>query len=487
MADQLCARLQSELGGCDSLSPLKMVLVYNTLTRTKEELKPIKDKELKLFVCGPTVYDFAHIGHARSYIVYDVIAKYLRYKGFKLKYIQNITDIDDKIIARANKEGKDPIELAKDFEKAYYEDMCALNVNAVDAYLPASQHIPEIISQIQRLLEKGYAYVAPDGVWFEVRKFKDYGKLSRQNLDELTKHRIEPSPHKKFVADFSLWKAQKPGEPAWDSPWGKGRPGWHIEDTAISEKYFGQQYDMHGGGQDLIFPHHEAEIAQMEALSGKSPMVRYWLHNGFLLVNGEKMSKSLGNFVTIREALKKWSPQVLRLFFLSTHYRAPINYSEQGLENAKKTFEKFEAFMYRLVSYPKIEKEHNEIDTWIKELFDAFERAMDDDFNVALGLAAIFTFMSRVNRAIDQKELGAKDIQKIKRSIAKLDKILGLDLLKIKPPKLSKEDLELIKKRESARKAKDYQTADKIREQLKQKGIFLEDTEFGVLWKIIKS
>ncbi|MGC8940673.1 MAG: cysteine--tRNA ligase [Candidatus Nanoarchaeia archaeon] len=460
--------------------------VYNTLSRAKEPLVAI-NKELKLFVCGPTVYDFAHIGHARSYTVYDVIVKYLRYKGFKVKYIQNITDIDDKIINRAKELGKEPADLAKQFEQAYYEDMASLGINSVDAYLPASKHIPEIISQIQRLLEKGYAYVAPDGVWFDVQKFKDYGKLSKQNIEELKKHRIEPSQYKKFFADFSLWKAQKPGEPAWDSPWGKGRPGWHIEDTAIAEKYFGPQYDMHGGGQDLIFPHHEAEIAQMEALSGKSPMVRYWLHNGFLLVNGEKMSKSLGNFVTIRDALKEWSAEVLRLFFLSTHYRAPINYSKEALLNAKRNYAKLQAFVHRLNSYRAEAVEVKEqADVWIKDFTEHFEAAMDDDFNTPLALSTLHAFMTKVNAALDKKSLDKKSVTKIKRVLGKIDSIFGLGLKKLKLPKLAKADLELIKKRELARAQKDWKTADEIRAQLKSKGIILEDTEFGVLWRIEK-
>ncbi|MEM4714141.1 MAG: cysteine--tRNA ligase [Candidatus Nanoarchaeia archaeon] len=463
-----------------------MLKVYNTLTRKKEVLRANKNKRLNMFVCGPTVYDHAHIGHARSYIIYDTFVKYLRYKKFNITYLQNITDIDDKIINRAKELNKDPLELAREFEKSYLEDMRSLNVNSVDIYARASEHIQEIISQIQRLLEKGFAYVAEDGVWFEVSKFSDYGKLSKQNIEELKKHRIEPSPYKKSPNDFSLWKAQKPGEPFWDSPWGKGRPGWHIEDTAIAEKYFGVQYDIHGGGEDLIFPHHEAEIAQMEALSGKSPMVRYWLHNGFLLVNGEKMSKSLKNFVTIKDALKEWPAPILRLFFLSTHYRAPVNYSTNALENAKKNYQKIEAFIFRLLTYKnKISKEN--VSLWIKEFSKNFTAALDDDFNTAQALAEIHNFIKKVNIALDEKKIDEKDARKIYRALLKIDKIFSLNFDKIKVPKLSKIHLDLIKEREEARARKDYQKADRIREELKKKGILLEDTEFGVIWKLLKS
>ncbi|MEM2954796.1 MAG: cysteine--tRNA ligase [Candidatus Nanoarchaeia archaeon] len=463
-----------------------MLKVYNTLTRKKEVLRANKNKRLNMFVCGPTVYDHAHIGHARSYIIYDTFVKYLRYKKFNVTYLQNITDIDDKIINRAKELNKDPLELAREFEKYYLEDMRSLNVNSVDIYARASEHIQEIISQIQRLLEKGFAYVAEDGVWFEVSKFSDYGKLSKQNIEELKKHRIEPSSYKKSPNDFSLWKAQKPGEPFWDSPWGKGRPGWHIEDTAIAEKYFGVQYDIHGGGEDLIFPHHEAEIAQMEALSGKSPMVRYWLHNGFLLVNGEKMSKSLKNFVTIKDALKEWPAPILRLFFLSTHYRAPINYSRNALENAKKNYQKIEAFIFRLLTYKnKISKEN--VSLWIKEFSKNFTDALDDDFNTAQALAEIHNFIKKANIALDEKKIDEKDARKIYRALLKIDKIFSLNFDKIKVPKLSKIDLDLIKEREEARAKKDYQKADRIREEFKKKGILLEDTEFGVIWKLLKS
>ncbi len=460
--------------------------VYNTLTRKKEIFKPRKNKQVNMFVCGPTVYDVAHIGHARSYIVFDVIAKYIRYKGYKVTYIQNITDIDDKIINRAKAVNEEPSHLAKEFEQAYYEDMSALSVNAVDKYVPASKYLPEIINQILRLVKKGYAYAAKDGVWFKVSKFKDYGKLSRQKPEELQKHRVELSPYKKAPADFALWKTQKPGEPAWDSPWGKGRPGWHIEDTAITEKYFGPQYDIHGGGQDLIFPHHEAEIAQMEAVSGKKPLAKYWLHNEFLLVNGEKMSKSLGNYTTIRDALKEYSPQVLRFFFALTHYRNPIDYSRNALKNAQNSCNKFEEFVLRLKNY-KNGKPNRKTKLLIEELNRNFESAMDDDFNVAGAMARIFEFISRINRLLDNKEIGAKNAKEILDALYAIDEVLGFNLKEIKEGQLPKEVALLIKEREAARKKKDFKTADKIRSNLAKKGIILEDQpDGGTRWKIVK-
>jgi cysteinyl-tRNA synthetase len=464
--------------------------VYNTLTRKKEVFKPRKGKNVNIFVCGPTVYDFAHIGHARSYVVFDVIVKYLRYKGYKVNYIQNITDVDDKIINRAKESNKDPQKLAREFEKAYFEDISELGINAVNSYVPASQHIKEIINQIQRLIGKKYAYVAEDGVWFNISKFKDYGKLSRQNPEELREHRIELSKYKKAPADFSLWKRQKQSELAWDSPWGKGRPGWHIEDTAITEKYFGPQYDIHGGGQDLIFPHHEAEIAQMESISGKKPLAKYWLHNGFLLVNGEKMSKSLGNFTTIRGALKKYKPQTLRLFFAATHYRAPIDYSEKALDNATSIYKKFEEFILRLKGCTKEKSDKaikKSIVFLIKRLKNGFESEMDSDFNIAGALVHIHEFMSQVNRLLDAKILDKTNANSALEALYDLDSILGLGLKEIREGRLAIDVKKLIKQREQARKNKDFKTADKIRNQLAGKGIILEDQpEGGTRWKIVK-
>src|SRR3989344_6844609 len=283
--------------------------IFNTMSRKKEKLDV---KKVKMFVCGPTVYDYSHLGHARTYIAYDIIAKYLRYKKIDLFFLMNITDIDDKIINRAKEMKIDPLELSKKFEKDFYEDMRTLGINSINTFARASDYIQEIIDQVRRLLEGGFAYVTENGVYYDITKFKDYGKLSHQNLEELKKHRIEPDSTKRNPQDFALWKKEKTGEISWNSQWGKGRPGWHIEDTAIAEKFLGQQYDIHGGGIDLIFPHHEAEIAQMESVSSKAPMAKYWLHTGFLTVQGGKMAKSAGNFITIQDFLKQYSARTLR-------------------------------------------------------------------------------------------------------------------------------------------------------------------------------
>ncbi|HIP89105.1 MAG TPA: cysteine--tRNA ligase, partial [Thermococcus paralvinellae] len=295
--------------------------IYNTLTKQKEEFKPLKEGEVRMYVCGPTVYDYTHLGHARTYIAFDVIRRYLEHRGYTVLMVMNFTDIDDKIIRRAQETGEDPKELAEKFLKYFLEDMKALKVKPADIYPRVTEHIQDIIKFVEKLEEKGYAYEGSDGVYFEVQKFKDYGKLSGIKLEELRKGaRVEPGEGKRNPEDFALWKKAKPGEPKWDSPWGEGRPGWHIECSTMSTKYLGEQFDIHGGGNDLIFPHHENEIAQTEACTGKR-WVRYWLHTGFVMVKGEKMSKSLGNFVTIRELLQRYSPEVIRFFVLQKHYR----------------------------------------------------------------------------------------------------------------------------------------------------------------------
>lgn len=458
--------------------------IYDTLSRKKKKFVP-RGKIVKMFVCGPTVYDYAHIGHARSYINFDVVAKYLRWKGYALKYIVNITDIDDKIINRANESHLAPKALAKEFEDKYCDDMRALGITSVGVYARASDHVKEIISQVQRLIKKGFAYQIDDGVYFDISKFKDYGKLSRQNLEQLKEHRIEPNPQKRNAGDFSLWKKHKKGEPFWPSPWGDGRPGWHIEDTAITEKFFGPQYDIHGGGIDLIFPHHECEIAQIEAVSGKKPLVNYWMHNEFLMVNGEKMSKSLGNFTTIRDALAKYKPQVLRLFFAATHYRQPINYSEENLRNTNAVYEKFIDFILKLQNITG--KSGGNIDMIISKAKKEFEGAMDDDFNIALALKAIFDFMSEINKLIDSNKLSSAAAKKAHKFILELDSVLGLGLKNVKEEKLPAELMKLIKEREAARKNKDWKTSDKIRNELKEKGILLEDLQDGgTRWKKLK-
>ena len=321
--------------------------LFNTLSRKKEIFKPIKDKKVHMFVCGPTVYDFMHIGHAKTYIQFDVIVKYLRFRGYNVFYLQNITDLDDKIIKRAKEEKIDPLELAHKFERYYHEDEKKLGINSITKYARATDHIRQIVKQTKTLIKKDYAYKVSDGYYFDIKKFKDYGKLSKRTVlsAEDAVSRIDEGIEKKNKGDFCLWKFSKPNEPSWDTELGKGRPGWHIEDTAITETYFGPQYDIHGGARDLIFPHHEAEIAQMESASGKKPLVRYWLHTGFLNVGGQKMSKSLGNFITVGDALEKYNAKTLRFFYIGSHYRSPINFTEKALEKAKNGLERLNDFV----------------------------------------------------------------------------------------------------------------------------------------------
>lgn len=454
--------------------------VYNTLTRKKETFEPMDGTKVKMFVCGPTVYDLSHIGHARSYISFDVIAKYLRWKKFDVFYLQNITDIDDKIIVRGNEAGKDPLKLAKEYENIYYEDMTALGVNSVSKYAAATDYIPQIISQVERLIEKGHAYEAADGIYFDITTFPDYGKLSKQNLEELKVSRIEENPVKRNQGDFVLWKKEKPGEPTWDSPWGKGRPGWHIEDTAITETEFGPQYDLHGGGMDLIFPHHEAEITQMEACSGKVPFVKYWVHNGFLQVEGEKMSKSLNNFTTIRDALANHDKRALRYFFLSTHYRAPINYAEQSLEAAKNTVERLDEFVRVLRSITEGE-DNPDVPTRIEKLMTDFEVAMDDDFEISKALAGLFDFVKDINIIIADQKLSKANADAAIAAVEEVNDVLGV--VSFEEEALSAELKKLIEEREEARKNKDFEAADRIRDELKSKGIIIDDTAQGVRWK----
>ncbi len=316
------------------------IRIYNTQTRQKEEFRPLREGEVRMYVCGPTVYDYTHIGHARTYIAFDVVRRYFEHKGYTVMMVMNFTDIDDKIIRRANETGENPRELAEKFLRYFLEDMGALKVKPADIYPRVTEHIGDIVNFIKKLEERGYAYEGGDGVYFEVKKFKDYGKLSGIKVEDLVKGaRVEPGEGKRNPEDFALWKKAKPGEPKWESPWGEGRPGWHIECSTMSTKYLGESFDIHGGGNDLIFPHHENEIAQTEACTGHE-WVRYWMHTGFLMVNGEKMSKSLGNFTTIREALKRYDPEVIRLFVLQRHYRSPLDYTEEGMEHAKNNLER---------------------------------------------------------------------------------------------------------------------------------------------------
>nr|MBI4157055.1 cysteine--tRNA ligase [Candidatus Woesearchaeota archaeon] len=445
---------------------------YNTLTRKKELLKPRKGNKVDMFICGPTVYNYSHLGHAKTYLQFDIIVKYLRYRKYKVFYLQNITDIDDKIIKKALDENINTEKIARKYETEYYKDMKVLGINSVNKYARATDHIKEIINQVQGLMNKGFAYKIDDGIYFDLSKFKDYGKLSgRTTLEaEDSVSRIDDNKDKRNKGDFCLWKFSKENEPSWKNPFGKtGRPGWHIEDTAITEKYFGQQYDIHGGARDLIFPHHEAEIAQMESLSGKKPFVKYWLHTGFLNIESNKMSKSLGNFLTIREVLEKHDAKTLRFFYILTHYRSPIDFSEENLRNAENSLRRINDFV--LIAKKSKEKADKKI---IEKAKKKFIEAMDDDIDTPKAFAVLFDFMKEIN-----KKGTGKNVYEF---FSEIDKIFGI--LNLDETELTKEEEKLIKARENARKKKDYGLSDKIRQELNKKhGIILEDTSEGIRWK----
>jgi len=458
-----------------------MLKLYNTLSRKKEIFRPRRDKKVNIFVCGPTVYDFSHLGHARTYIVYDMLVRYLKFLGYKVFYLQNITDIDDKIIKRAKEKKKSWREIARFFEKEYLKDMKALKIESVTKYARATEHIKEIQSQVKRLLTKGYAYQIEDGVYYDIKKFKDYGKLSGRTKEgaEDAISRIDQSKNKRNKGDFCLWKLSKPGEPNWASPWGAGRPGWHIEDTAIAEKYFGFQYDIHGGARELMFPHHEAEIAQMEAISGKKPMVKYWVHTGILKIKGKKMAKSLGNFITIRDFLKKYSPEVLRFIVFSSHYRSPLDYSEKIARESKTNLEKLEEFLKRLkLIKRKTAKSNKKI---IKNFEEKFLKALEDDFNTAKAKGLLFDFVAKTNKMIDKNQISKDEAKEIYNFFKKQNEIfLFLDFKKIeKKERIPKEIKKLVELREKYRAQKNWQKADQLRQKLLTLGYQIEDTKQG--------
>lgn len=452
------------------------------MTRKKEEFEPMHENRIKMFVCGPTVYDESHIGHGRTYISFDVIARYLKYKGYSVFYLQNITDIDDKIIKRASELGVEPLALAKKYETLYFKDMELLGVKNVNFYARAMEHLDEIIEQISTLIEKGFAYETPTGVYFDESKLEDFGKLSNRNIEDLNVSRVNPDPTKRHPGDFALWK-KRDDEPSWDSPWGKGRPGWHIEDTAITETYFGSQFDIHGGGLDLIFPHHEAEIAQMESSTGKKPMVKYWMHTGFLNVSGEKMSKSLGNFITITELLKEHDPQVFRFFVLSTHYRSPIDFSEEALRQAQNSLKRIHKLIEKidgLLDSSTIDVANKNDEDYSLKVDDAkkeFLDAMDNDFNTPIALSALFNFTKDINKGISEENISKNILKEIKELFNELGDILGI-AFSVKPSEEdSTKDLIniLVDAREKLRVKKEYELSDEIRSRLRDIGINLED------------
>lgn len=452
--------------------------IYSTLSHEKENLVPINENRINMFVCGPTVYDDAHIGHGRTYVAFDTIKRFLEYLGYSVFYIQNITDVDDKIINRSKETGIPTSDIAKKYEKRYIEDMNALNVNNVNLFARATDHMAEIIDQIERLIEKGYAYETEDGVYFEIAKFKDFGKLSHINVDELQSHRELAKSTKKNKNDFVLWKKRDDSsEPRWNSPWGMGRPGWHIEDTAITEYYFGSQYDIHGGGIDLIFPHHEAEITQMEAVSGKSPMVRYWLHTGFLMVSGEKMSKSLKNFITIRDLLKDFDGDVIRFFILNKHYRSKIDFSHKVLMDAGKGLERIKKY-YELVSSQLADKGSNASADYelVLNIKKEFIDCMSDDFNTPQAIASVFKLINESKKGILDEKLSESELAAIKEFLDDVSYILGIDFQKKEDSSKDKELFDLIADiRTELRANKQYELSDKIRDKLVNLGYEISD------------
>ena len=456
--------------------------VKNTLTGKKEEFKPLNGKKVGMYVCGPTVYDFAHLGHGRSAMVFDIIRKYLKYKGYEVTFVSNYTDVDDKMITRANKEGITIQQLAEKIIPEYRADYGQLKIDKPDHQPKATEYIPQMIKLIEKLIEKEYAYELDDGVYFEVEKFPSYGKLSGQNQDELKAGaRIEKDDKKRHPHDFVLWKKAKPNEPSWPSPWGDGRPGWHIECSAMSMNLLGESFDIHGGGMDLIFPHHEDEIAQSECATGK-PYVKYWLHNGFININNEKMSKSLGNFFTLKDIFKKYDPNTVRFLLISTHYRSPINFSHDLLDQSENALNRIKDFLINLKNYKsKSEKSDPSLEKILEETIKDFEKRMDDDFDTAGGIGILYNLIKEVNVLMKNEGIAEKDIEKINTILEKIDSVLCV-LPKI-DQQIDEEIENLITERNNARKNKDFARADEIRKLLDKKGIVLEDTPKGTIWK----
>jgi cysteinyl-tRNA synthetase len=463
--------------------------IYNTRTRAVEEFKPARGNRVYMFVCGPTVYDHSHIGHARTYLAYDIIARYLRAKGFSLFYLMNITDIDDKIIARANESGEDALRLANRFTKEFMRDMESLGITSVNLYAKASEHVPEIIAQIATLIEKGYAYELEGDVYYDVTKFPRYGELSGQKIEQLKMHRVDPDTRKRNVVDFALWKSQKPGEPAWDSPWGRGRPGWHIEDTAITATYFGPTYDLHGGGLDLVFPHHEAEIAQAEAATGVAPLVRFWVHGGLLMTRGERMGHSMGNFIAIEETLRKHDAEALRLYYGMRHYRSQLEFNESDIGQAEQVLDKLRAVYSQFRAKADKLKPGGEMDSEVERLSSEatgqFTEAMDDDFNTPRALAAVIAYAKDIEPYASRR-INRDSVNLVMQTFDYFGGVFGI--LRSADTSMDKRFEELldlfIRIREEARKKGDWASADSIRDNLTRLGIGLEDMPTGIRWYI---
>lgn len=466
-----------------------MLKIFNTYTRQKEEFKPINAGHVNMYVCGPTVYNYIHIGNGRSIVAFDTVRRYLEYSGYDVKFVSNFTDVDDKMIKEAARENVTVPEVADKFIKAFFEDVGQLNVQKATVNPRATENIPEIIDFIKNLIEKDYAYESQGDVFYRARKFKKYGQLSKMDIDQLVEGASEHIGEEEFdkkqdPIDFALWKKAKPGEIKWDSPWGEGRPGWHIECSVMSTKYLGNNFDIHGGGQDLEFPHHENEIAQSEAETGEK-FVNYWMHNGFVTVeNNEKMSKSLGNFVTVHDLVKTTDPQVIRFFLSSTHYRRPLEYSKSNLQKAADNLDKIKT------AYNNLEFRTENADgaqdpavkTEIDKIIADYKTAMDDDFNVQNALTSIFELVSLANNYNSQEQVNADDVKLILDTLAQLAGILGVKF--DQKGELSDDIQTLVDQRDEARANKDFATSDKLRDQLKEMGVILEDTPQGTRWHL---
>ena len=464
--------------------------LFNTLSRKKEEFVPLQEGKVSMYVCGPTVYNLIHIGNARPMIVFDTVRRYMEHKGYDVNYVSNFTDVDDKIIKKANEEGVDPSVISERYIAECKKDMEALNVKPATTHPQATKEIDGMIEMIKTLIDKGYAYVAADGtVYYKTRSFKEYGKLSHKNLDDLRSGNrsllVSGEDQKQDPLDFVLWKPKKEGEPYWESPWCQGRPGWHIECSVMSKKYLGDEIDIHAGGEDLIFPHHENEIAQSEAANGK-PFAKYWLHNGFLNIDNKKMSKSLGNFFTVRDIAEKYDLQVLRFFMLSAHYRSPLNFSADLMEAAKNGLNRIVTSVENLnfllkSAQGELTEEEEKLLQEAKGFITAFDEAMDDDFNTADAVTAIFELVKFANTNATETSSKAF-VPALKEEIIMLAYICGL-IVEKKEEILDTQIEELIQERQEARKAKNFARADEIRDTLLAQGILLEDTREGVKWK----
>lgn len=459
--------------------------IFNTMTRRKEEFVPLDKNEVKIYACGPTVYNYIHIGNARPLCVFDVLRRYLEYRGYNVRFVQNFTDVDDKIIKRANEEGLSFEEVSKKYIKEFWTDAHGLNFKDATVHPKATENIDEIINIIKTLEEKGYAYAVDGDVYYRTLKFKDYGKLSHQPIEDLQSGaRIAIGEKKENPLDFALWKAAKEGEPYWDSPWGKGRPGWHIECSAMNKRYLGDSIDIHCGGKDLVFPHHENEIAQSEA-ANDAPFAKYWMHNGYINVDNVKMSKSLGNFKTVREIANVYGYEVIRYFLISSHYRSPINYSIDIIEQCQSALDRLytcrESLDFAIKNAKSDIADDEEILKFIASSKDEFIKAMDDDLNTADGIAAVFNLVSTINTEIINKEVSLNVCKKAAEMFDELTGVLGL-LYNRKSNDIDDDIEKLIEQRQTARANKDWATADKIRDELKAKGIILKDTPQGVTW-----